>query len=229
MKLSFAIASFFILFVIPAAGGLFAETPEVGNTPSLLKHFPQDGYDETSLRYFPTATDYETLVGKSKPAYLDTEYDMEIAQARYSLEDHSGILFLLKFPTPELAEDYYDNLALPSAKVKDDISVYARNVGPLVACLEGDFDPPAADALLKSIKFSGYSVRWDHDQRQAKAIWGIPVSILGAVVNSLVFVMALSLVSILLGTAVGAGRFALNEFRSRRKPEESHFTRLRLR
>ena len=229
MKSSFAIASFFILFGIPAAGGLFAGTPDGENTPSLLGYFPQDGYDETSLRYFPTATAYETWSGKSKPAYLDTEYDMEIAQARYSLENHSGMLFLLKFPTPELAEDYYDNLALPDAKVKNGSSVYARHVGPLVACLEGDFDPPAADALLKSIKFGGYSVRWDHEQGQSNAIWGIPFSILGAVVNSLIFVMILSLASILLGTAVGAGRFVLNGFRSRRRPEESHFIRLRLR
>lgn len=198
--------------------------------PTLLTHLPQNGLDASSLRYYPAAAAYAIHAGNSAPAYFDLSYDMEIAQARYYAQSRTGTLSLLKFPTPELAEEYYAALLLPESAQSQ--MVYARRVGPLLACLEGNFDPESADKLLKAVRF-GYSVRWVEDEgNRAKIIWGIPIGILGAVVNSLIFVGILCVASIVIGALFAVVRFMLRTYASKRSPgaeESSDITQLRLR
>jgi hypothetical protein len=201
------------------------------NPPSLVSHLPKSGFDSAGLRYFPAISAYENYV-KSKPAaYINPRYDMEIAQARYISDGHSGVLSLLKLPTPELAEEYFSEISLPSSAQWEGQSVYVKRVGPLVAFLEGNFDPTSSDRLLKSVKF-GYSIRWVDKKGSAKVIWGIPFGVLGAVVNSLIFVAILSVLSILLGTLVAVVRFlkrAASEKRSPHQDAETDISPLRLR
>jgi cytochrome c-type biogenesis protein CcmH/NrfF len=101
----------------------------------------------------------------------------------------------------------------------------------LIACLEGSFDPQTADRLLKSVRFS-YSVRWvDGKTNKTKVIWGIPLGILGAVVNSLFFVSILCVISMLIGAIVAVVRFSLRTSSSKHSTgdeEETHISRLRL-
>jgi hypothetical protein len=205
--------------------------------PGLVGHLPGQGLDAASVRYFPSTADYEAWIAEGAgaqakdAAHIDPSYDMEVARARYADAGRTGTLTLLKHPTPELAEDYYDRLAIPA--VAGGAAVYARRTGPLVAVLEGDFAPRQADGLLASVKF-GYAVRWmDEDKGGGNVVWGVPTSILGAVVGSLVFSALAGVCAILIGVALGAGRFALRGFRERRLPrpveDDPGFTRLDLR
>ena len=199
--------------------------------PGLIDYFPSDGYDASSLRYFPSQDAYKTWAGGKKPDYIDTNGDMEIATARYFVENRSGTFSLMKFPTPELAEEYYDELAAPA--VPNGLSIYARRAGPLVACLEGDFDPVSANRLLSEVRFS-YSLHWINDDgNNAGIIWGVPRVILSSVVNSLIFSLAACVIAVFIGFAIGTGRFALRRYKEKRSPvpveEDPGFTRLNLR
>jgi hypothetical protein len=204
---------------------------EHGEPPSLISHLPKPGYDASSLRYFPAISAYGNYVKSSASACINTKYDMEIAQARYFVNSRSGIISLLKFPTPELAEEYYAALAIPASSQLDGLTVYVKRAGPLIACLEGNFDPQSADKLLNSVKFS-YSVRWVFDKaNNTKIIWGIPLGVLGAVVNSLFFVAILCVVSMLIGAIVAVVRFYLRTSSSKHSTgdeEETYISRLRL-
>jgi len=204
---------------------------EHGEPPSLILHMPKSGYDASSQRYFPAIAAYRNYAKGKSSACINTRYDMEIAQARYFMGSRSGTLSLLKFPTPELAEEYYAGLVIPASSQSDGLSVYAKRAGPLIAFLEGNFEPRSADNLLKSVKFS-YSVHWVYEKKNnTKVIWGIPLGILGAVVNSLFFVAILCVASMLIGAIVAVVRFVFWTSSSKRSSgdeEETHFLRLRL-
>ena len=214
-----------------AAVGAKTEHISGGNRPGLIDFFPSDGFDISSLRYFPSTDAYKTWSAGKTPDYIDADSDMEIATARYFAGNLSGTFFLLKFPTPELAEEYYDELA--SVVVPGGNTIFARSAGPLVACIEGNFDPVSANRLLSEIKFS-YSLHWiDDDGSNSGIIWGIPSVILLAVVRSLIFSFAACVIAVFIGSAIGAGRFALRQYKEKRSPvpleEDPGFTRLNLR
>jgi len=202
-----------------------------GGRPGLIDYFPSEGYDVSGLRYFPSHDAYKTWTGGKTPYYIDTNSDMEIAIARYFAGNRSGTFSLLKFPTPELAEEYYDELAVSAAP--DSASIYARRAGPLIACLEGNFDPISANRLLSAVRF-GYSLHWiDDDGNNAGVIWGVPRVILASVVNSLIFSLAACVIAVFIGFTIGTGRFALRRYKEKRSPvpleEDPGFTRLNLR
>ncbi|MDR0842855.1 MAG: hypothetical protein LBP68_05475 [Acidobacteriota bacterium] len=242
MKFHIAVVS----FIFAATCTLAAQTPTApeplaglgaadGASPKLFGYLPKQGLDASSLRYFPSATSYEAGEKEVETAYINTSCDvcdMEIAQARYRDGGRDGMLSLMKFPTPELAEEYYDRLAISPSAAGNGRSVYARRTGQLVAVLEGNFNPLSADKLLGTIKF-GYSIRWDSgEKKHTGVIWGIPTSILKAVVGSLVFSLIAGACAILIGIAIGVGRFTLRRYKEKRSPkpaeDDAGFTRLNL-
>ena len=225
-----------------APKGLFEKTaaaisaeifPSGGEYPGLIDYFPSEGYDVSTLRYFPSPDAYKTWVKEKTPEYIDTSYDMELATAHYFAENHSGTVSLLRFPTPEFAEEYYDELALSAPAAPNGLSIYAKRAGPIVACLEGSFDPVSAGKLLAEVKYS-YSMRWiDDNGNNAGVIWGIPGIVLRSVVNSIFFSFVACIAAILFGLAFGIGLFALRQYKRNRsmKPidEGSGLTWLNLR
>ena len=199
--------------------------------PSLLNHLPKLGCDPASLRYFPGLKSYESFSGPNADKYFVFNSDMEIAQAHYSLENRTGVLSLLNFPTPQVAEEYYAELA-PKDATKNAKDIFAKRTGPIVAILEGTFDARAADKILSSIKFS-YSIRWIYEKRNKPTIiWGVPASILGTVVKSLLFVVLLCVVSVAAGAGFAIFRFLLRGYAPQNpldRPERTEITTLRLR
>lgn len=192
-----------------------------GELPGLPDYFPPDGYEVSSLRYFPSLDAYKTWTGKNTPWYIDANYDMEIATARYFAENRSGTVSLLQLPTPELAEEYYDALMVSAPERAGGISIYARRAGPLVVCMEGDFDPAEAGRLLSSLNFS-YSLRWVYgNEKSPGVIWGIPSIVLKAVVHSIIFSLIACITAVLIGLAIGAGRFALRQYTEKRSPKST--------
>jgi len=198
---------------------------------SLISHFPKLGYDASSLRYFPGLKTYEDFVGKRVPDFIKPDSDMEIAQAKYSIENHSGTLFLLDFPTPQIAEAYLDELAIPASDQVNRPTLHSKRSGPLIGFLEGNFDAPAANRILGSIKYS-YAVRWVYEKgNQPKILWGIPARILVTVVNSLFFVILLIGVSLLIGVMVAVFRFLRRGHAMKNLPisqQSPEITKLRL-
>ncbi len=201
--------------------------------PSLVAHLPKLGYDASTLRYYPGTKSYQSYTGSSAPRYFKTNWDMEIAQARYSLENYSGVLLLLSFPTSQVAEEYFAELATPEERARTgENRIYAKRAGPLVALLDGTYDPGSADRILSTLSFS-YSIRWIYEKPVKPAtIWGLPVGILGTVVKSFFFVVLLCVISIVAGAGFAIFRVVLRRYAPHNtldNPERTEITRLRLR
>ncbi len=139
--------------------------------PSLIAHLPSPGYDPSSLRYFPGLKIYERYSGNESRNYLKVKSDIEIAQAHYALEDRAGDLLLLSFPTPQVAEEYFDEFPGLSMAKNGEHTLFSKRVGPLVAVLEGDFDSVLADQILDPLKFE-YSIRWIYDSATRQKSFG---------------------------------------------------------
>jgi hypothetical protein len=206
--------------------------PDIPERPSLISHIPNPGFADSSLRYFPGLKSYEAYSGSAAAAKLAAGTDVEIAQARYIVENQTAVLHLLGFPTPEAAEDYFDLLpALRSIQAGGE-KVYSKRVGPLVAILDGTLDPPSADRVLNPISYS-YSISWIYEKgSQTRTVWGIPTYILGTVVQSLYFVALLGLGSIAAGAVFALVRFIFLRLLFRNSPKRQEpidVLRLRLR
>jgi hypothetical protein len=196
--------------------------------PSLVSHLPKLGFDASSLRYFPGMKSFETYSGKAAGTLLKLDSDMEIVQARYSLENQTGDLILLSFPTTQAADECFTELTDSKPVENNENRTYAKRVGPIVALLEGAFDPAWANKILSPIKHR-YSIRWILENKPT-TIWGVPVGILGTVVKSFLFVVLLCVVSIVAGAGLAVFRFVLRGYASHNiLDRQSEITRLRLR
>jgi hypothetical protein len=199
--------------------------------PSLVSHMPKQGYDRSTLHYYPGIKAYASFSRNAGGMQLRfDDIDAEIAQARYTLDNRTGTLSLLSFPTQEVAEEYFAGLAgRPDAK--DGNRSYAKRAGPIVGILEGPFDPGTADKILRSIQYS-YSIQWVYEKgNKQKTVWGVPAGILGTVVKSLFFVAILFGLSILIGICFAATRAILRRRAPKHPPDQpdpTEITRLRM-
>ena len=207
--------------------GLPQQTP-----PALISHLPEAGYDASSLRYFPAVAAFESFSGAAAAKSLNLIEDAEIAQAQYTVDNHPGVLFLMNFPTGQVAENYFDALGTGVSSETSSDASYAKRVGPIVAIFKGRIEPASANKFLDSLRYS-YSIRWIYEKKnQTNIIWGIPVKILGTVVRSLFFIAILGVVSIVAGAGFAFLRFGLRKRFSRNAPdlpEDGGIIRLRLR
>ncbi len=191
---------------------------------------PKLDYDSSTLRYYPGTKAFEDYSGIVGGTNLRLSSDMEIAQARYSQDNRTGTLSLLSFPTAEVAEEYFSGLTGPGSGQKAGNKTYLKRAGPIVAILEGSFDPGTADKILSPIQFS-YSIRWVYEKNQPKTIWGIPGRILSTVVKSLFFVSILGGLSIIVGIGIALFRFMWRRrsVPSTDHPDNNEMTRLKMR
>ncbi len=196
--------------------------------PTLIGHFPKKGYDASSVRYFLGPKSYDSF--STAAQRLKFESGMEVAQARYTVDNQTGLLSLISFPTHEMAEGYQESLEVPVSN--DSKQVYVKRAGPLVGVLEGTFDHATADGLLSSIHFS-YAIKWiyNKDNQSSKTIWGVPMPILHTVVRSIALVAILCLASILVGASFGLFRLWLRRHAPHNildRPERTEMIRLKL-
>ena len=177
------------------------------NSPALVRHIPQDTCESSSIRYFLGPQALGTFGIGTPGAALKPPAAVEVAQAHCAVQEQAGTLTLLSFPTIQIAEQYFKSGSLYDREAAKDIKLYARQTGPLVGILEGNFAPEVADKTLGTIKFS-YSVKWifDRNKEQPRTIWGVPVRILSTVVRSILFTALLCLLSIVGGILIAAGR-----------------------
>jgi hypothetical protein len=201
------------------------------NPPSLISHFPKPGYDASSLRYFVGPQSFKSYSITAPGGFAKFTPDTELAQARYNLQNQTGVLFLSIFPTAQVVEGYFSELGDLQSAPENSLRTYAKRTGPLIAILEGSFDPGVAGKILNPIEYS-FSIRWIYEKPKPKTIWGVPSAILGTVVNSLLFVALLCGVSILAGVGYAVFRVWLRGAAPRNpldRPERTEITHLRLR
>lgn len=198
--------------------------------PSLISRLPKTGYDASSLRYFVGAQSFRKYSRSRPEGYARFTSDMELAQARYNLENQEGVLSLSIFPTAEVAEEYFSRLPELSTAHGAPTRTYARRTGPLIGILEGSFDPRVADRILGSLNYS-YSIRWIYEKPKPKTVWGVPLVILGTVLNSLLFVAVLCVLSALAGLSYALFRYWLRAVAPQNpldRPERTEITHLKL-
>ena len=198
--------------------------------PALITNLPKAGLDPGSLRYclgpLAFARYAQPLAGKR----IEFRDELEIAQARYTLENQTGMLSLVGFPTIQLAEDYFESLfGLMDHDSKTEL--YIKKSGPMLAILEGDFGPRTADRLLSAIEFT-YSVKWIYDarNRSSEGMWGVSGGIMNTVVRSLALTALLAGFSLFGGALFATLRlllrgYAPNNFLDR--PDRTELIRLR--
>jgi hypothetical protein len=205
--------------------------PREDRLPALVSRLPEPGRDHATLQYFPGLAPLLTHSAGRMPDYVRPGIDMEIARARYALDGSWGTLTLLDFPTPQIAEAYFEEFA-PRAAPGAGARLYGRQAGPLVAFLEGELAPAAAAKVLDQVRYS-YSVRWLEDDKGSPGIlWGVPLPLLQTIVHSLIFVMLLAAASLLAGALVAVCVFRRRQRRlktERVADDDAVFTRLRLR
>jgi hypothetical protein len=205
--------------------------PRSQKPPSLIKHFPGTGFDASNLKYFPGLKSFETFCGSPAFRALHLDFDAEIAEAHYTLDNQTGTLTLLNFPTPEVGEEYFAAYSL-SPDEKQGEQKYLKRAGPIVALLAGRMGPASADKILAAISHS-YTISWIYEEPKKKGVtWGIPVRILHTVVKSILFVVLLCVVAVLAGAGIAFLRYVKRRRAARDAPdglEQTNFTRLRLR
>jgi hypothetical protein len=196
--------------------------------PALISHLPKSGYDASSLNYFPGFKSFETYTHKLPDWIGGCGQDMEIAQAKYSLGDENGRLYLMSFPTKEIAEECYSKLVNPESS-KNNSGIRMKSAGPLVGVFEGPVNPVSAGKILDSIQYS-YKVNWIYEKKSKSSTGSArnTITILGTVVKSIFFAILLAIFSI------GAGfTFAVFRHRSRSRMSknalDNEITHLRLR
>ena len=72
--------------------------PRGQKPPSLITHLPATGYDASSLKYFPGLKSFESYSGSQAFNSLKLNFDAEIAQARYALDNQIGDPHFAQFP-----------------------------------------------------------------------------------------------------------------------------------
>jgi len=205
-------------------------TPE-RKLPSLISVFPQAGLDISTLRYFPGTKSYTSYYKSNSNSIIHILSDMEIARALYDRNNQSGTLSLLKFPTHQLAEEYFAGLSLAEPGDDKDTRVYFRRVGPLLGVLEGSFNPETAEDILSPIQYS-YTIQWIYNKNsESTTVWGIPVSILSSTVLAFFIVVVACILSILAGIVLAACRLLLRRLFPKNpldNPKRTEITRLKL-
>ncbi len=201
--------------------------------PRLVSHFPKSGLDASSVRYFLGPRSYESFAASTAGPRLKFESDMEVAQAKYEIQDMKGLLSLVSFPTGQLAEQYFENPAALESGPSDGTRVYLKRTGPLLGILQGNFDAGTADKILDSLQYA-YAIKWIYDKNNrsnAKTVWGVPMPILGTVVRSLLLTALLCGFSVLAGVGFAVFRLALRGYAPRNyldRPERTEIIRLKI-
>ncbi|MBN2317792.1 MAG: hypothetical protein JXR49_01890 [Acidobacteria bacterium] len=205
--------------------------PPEKKLPSLISLFPEHGLDISTIQYFPGSKPFESFGKETSESIIQVLSDMEIARARFFIKNQSGTLSLLKFPTHQIAEEYFSELSRTAPSYEKEARSYFRRIGPLLCVLEGSFSPDTANVILNPIQYS-YTVQWIYDKNSKPAtVWGIPVSILGSTVLAFFIVVLTCSFSILAGIGLAACRLLMRQFFPKNpldNPKRTDITRLKL-
>jgi len=136
----------------PAAlSALAAELPRATGgasvPPSLPRYLPQQGLDESSVRYAIGPVAYRQMGGVLPPETIGFNEDAEAVTAKYGPAQAQGTLTLLLYPTPQMAASHMQAIDA-TAKAS---ALMTKRSGPLVAVINRAY--PQAARLLDAVRF----------------------------------------------------------------------------
>ncbi len=126
--------------------------------PTVSEHLPLNDIVQDSEKYIVDAAGLDPALAL-EASKLGFEDDLEIATARYRIDNHTATLVLLLYPTQHVAKKYEEawDTANPDSKA------FRKRVGPLVAWVRGTNDASVADRILKSVGYES-SVTWNQQR-----------------------------------------------------------------
>ena len=203
------------------------------SAPSLIARLPKMGLDAASLRYYLGPRSFARHGHTLDGIQLGFQTDTELAQARYTLQDQTGVFSLAEFPTSELAEDYFERFrTLVKIDQEPEQQIYFKRAGSLLGILAGSFEPLAAEKLLSGMNVT-YSVQWILEKKSEPRLsgWGVPGGLLGTVLGALVLASFLAVLGLCAGVMLGGFRFLLRGYAPNNpldRPERTEIIRLKL-
>ncbi|MHB1023658.1 MAG: DUF6599 family protein [Acidobacteriaceae bacterium] len=191
--------------------------PPAGNVsvpPTLPSYLPRAGIDRSTIRYAIGPVAYSQSGGVLPPSLVDFDRDAEAITAKYTSRDGDGILTVLSYPTPQMAEERTRAIEAflkagntpqatwPSALAQSAATALGvRRSGPLVIVTSGNFSQDEALRVRNRVNF------------QANVTWNDPRSYVSDVykaarlyLNIFILVGILVLAAVLMGVFLGGGR-----------------------
>jgi hypothetical protein len=129
----------------------------LGNSkkPPVSEHLPPEHLLQGTEKYILSPDSIDLNAGID-PAKLGFEDSVEIATARYDVSGKPARLWLLLYPTQQVAKKYADLLSINDAGT----GKFEKRVGPLIALVRGTQSSEAANEILSRIGYES-KVTWN--------------------------------------------------------------------
>ena len=195
---------------LPAAFGSFRQDlsnaiPGENTLPVSISHLPENGRDAASVRYYLGPASLSVARDFPEPLVDSVGLDdqAEVASARYPSTETT--LFIIAYPTPALARDYFVSIQQRLDGFFSSRGLYLTRSGPLVALLAGP--ERGAKIILDQVRYDP-TIEWIHDVRAENAAAKLK-GFLGLVADRL---MAIGMALVLMvgtGLIVGVVRYEM--------------------
>jgi hypothetical protein len=176
--------------------------------PVSVTQLPSDQLIRDSMRYYlgPMSMESNTVFPSQLLEKIGFEKNIEIAFARYG--DGDDALFLIAYPTVEMARQYFASIQRELAEFVSPVSIFSKRSGPLVSLFLGS--QQRAVQVLDKVQYSA-QVKWIYEKQLTEAEiqerHEEVVSFFGIVTSSILFSGFAMLAVISAGVVVGLIRF----------------------
>jgi len=185
---------------------LFYENTHLENLyPVSVSHFPPQGLVRSSVEFYLGAASLALNERFPEPLLREIGFvdKIEIAFGKYELDDAS--LFVIGYPTPSLADEYFIRLQRGLRAFFSAEGIYMKRTGVLIAMLLGS--EISAQQILGNIRYSP-SVKWLY-QKDSGTDSGEVRSFLGLLVRTILGTGVFILLIVAAGLVTGLIRYAL--------------------
>lgn len=201
---------------------LFSSKLPVENLyPVSVSHLPSDGLIRSSVEFYLGSASLSVNERFPEPLLKEIGFvdKIEIAFGRYESGDSS--LFLVGYPTPALADEYFIRLQQGLGQFFSSEGIYMKRAGVLIALFVGSED--SAREVLGRVNYTP-SIKWLHKpktEEQPDSYTQEVVSFLGLLTQTILGTGVFILLIVGLGLVAGLVRYAiLRRFPALRKPKE---------
>jgi hypothetical protein len=125
--------------------------------PTVSEHLPPNNLVQDSEKYIVDAAGLDSSLGFDA-SKLGFEDDLEIATARYRVNNQTVTLALLLYPTQHVAKKFEESWDSASP----DDKAFRKRVGPLVAWVRETKDAQIAEQVLQSVGYES-AVTWNQN------------------------------------------------------------------
>ncbi len=127
--------------------------------PSIANHLPVANLVAGSEEYILSASDLPRVEGLNA-SDIGFDDSAEVAAADYRINGKAIHLFLVSYPTQQLAKKYADQISNSTSKPD---AVTQKRIGPLLAIVTGTSDASIAQVVMDQVHYESV-VMWDEPQ-----------------------------------------------------------------